>query len=131
MARIIKHWELLSLSDPSELGPGNETVVESVEYDGDIAPPTDSEISPQSSSESRPESGSESGSKMAPAQDAEKTENGRVGPHPSFIHVAKPYMLEQDIQNYMAETGVTQAKEDNIRLLGVAWIDTVRKALQL
>lgn len=121
--RTIKRWWLLSLTDPSELGPGNETVVESIEYDGDIAPPTDSEINPESSSES--------GSAMAPAQDAEKTENGRVGPHPSYIHMANPYMLEQDIQKYMAETGVAQAKEDNIRLLGVAWIDTVRKALQL
>ena len=69
--------------------------------------------------------------KMAPAQDTEKNENGKVDLPPSFIRVAKPYMLEQEIQKCMAEHGLTQAKEDNLRLLGVAWIDTVRKALQL
>ncbi|KAI9765343.1 MAG: RNA polymerase II C-terminal domain kinase beta subunit [Geoglossum simile] len=31
----------------------------------------------------------------------------------------------------MAATGVSEAKEDSMRLLGISWIDNVRKALQL
>lgn len=58
-------------------------------------------------------------------------ENEQNGPHPSFIQVAKPYVFEQKLQECMAVTGVTAAKEDNIRIQGVAWIDSVRKALQL
>ncbi|KAI9696786.1 MAG: RNA polymerase II C-terminal domain kinase beta subunit [Candelina mexicana] len=58
-------------------------------------------------------------------------ENGQHGPHPSFIQVAKPYVFEQKLQECMAVTGVTEAKEGNLRTQGVAWIDSVRKALQL
>lgn len=53
------------------------------------------------------------------------------GPHPSFIQVAKPYVFEQKLQECMAAIAVTEAKEDTIRLQGVAWIDNVRRALQL
>ncbi|KAI9816241.1 MAG: RNA polymerase II C-terminal domain kinase beta subunit [Pycnora praestabilis] len=59
------------------------------------------------------------------------SDNDQIGPHPSFIQVAKPYIFEQKLQDSMIATGVTEAKEDNIRLQGVAWIDSVRKALQL
>ncbi len=31
----------------------------------------------------------------------------------------------------MIAIGVNEAKEDNVRLQGVTWIDNVRKALQL
>ncbi|KZF23369.1 cyclin-like protein [Xylona heveae TC161] len=55
----------------------------------------------------------------------------RPGPHPSFIQVAKPYMFEQEIEGCMRATGVNEAKEDTLRLQGVAWIDSVRKTLQL
>ncbi|MCJ1249709.1 RNA polymerase II C-terminal domain kinase beta subunit [Trapelia coarctata] len=68
---------------------------------------------------------------MAPAQSTDAVENGHVGPHPSYIKVAKPYIFEEKLQDCMAVTGVTEAKEDNIRLMGVAWIDNLRKALHL
>ena len=68
---------------------------------------------------------------MAPVQSSEGVENGHVGPHPSYIQVAKPYIFEEKLQECMAVTGVTEAKEDNIRLTGVAWIDSLRKALHL
>ncbi|KAI9788173.1 MAG: RNA polymerase II C-terminal domain kinase beta subunit [Candelina submexicana] len=71
---------------------------------------------------------------MAPAVTQSQNppiENGQHGPHPSFIQVAKPYVFEQKLQECMAITGVTEAKEGNLRTQGVAWIDSVRKALQL
>ena len=66
---------------------------------------------------------------MAPVKD--EPENGRVGPPTSFIQVAKPYLFEQTIQECLKATGVSQAREDTIRLQGVQWIDNVRKALKL
>ncbi|MCJ1474496.1 RNA polymerase II C-terminal domain kinase beta subunit [Lambiella insularis] len=68
---------------------------------------------------------------MAPTQLSDNLENGHVGPHPSYIQLAKPYIFEQKLQECMAATGATEAKEDNIRLQGVAWIDSLRKALHL
>jgi len=56
---------------------------------------------------------------------------GVVGPHPSFINVANPYLFEQQIQACLAALGTTEAKEANARLQGVMWIDNVRRALQL
>lgn len=67
---------------------------------------------------------------MAPVKDSEVT-NGRTGPATSFIQVAKPYIFEQTIQECLKTTGVSQAREDNIRLGGVQYIDNVRKALKL
>ena len=66
---------------------------------------------------------------MAPVKD--EPENGRVGPPTSFIQVAKPYIFEQTIQECLKVIGVSQAREDTIRLQGVQWIDNVRKALKL
>lgn len=66
---------------------------------------------------------------MAPVRD--EAENGRIGPPTSFIQVAKPYIFEQTIQECLKITGVSQAREDTIRLAGVQWIDNVRKALKL
>jgi hypothetical protein len=66
---------------------------------------------------------------MAPVKD--EAENGRIGPPTSFIQVAKPYIFEQSIQECLKTTGVSQAREDTIRLAGVQWIDNVRKALKL
>jgi CTD kinase subunit beta len=66
---------------------------------------------------------------MAPVKD--DAENGRIGPPTSFIQVAKPYIFEQSIQECLKTTGVSQAREDTIRLAGVQWIDSVRKALKL
>ena len=54
-----------------------------------------------------------------------------VGPHPSFIEIAKPYIFEQKVQECITKIGMTEAKEDVVRLQGVAWIDNVRKSMQL
>ncbi|KAL1305349.1 hypothetical protein AAFC00_002245 [Neodothiora populina] len=54
-----------------------------------------------------------------------------LGPDPSFIQVANPYIFEQKVQGCLTALGSSEAKEDNIRLQGVLWIDSVRKALQL
>lgn len=73
-------------------------------------------------------------SRMAPMKTETSTpndESDRPEPHPSFIQVAKPYIFEQTIQECMTATGVSQLKEDSIRLQGVTWIDNVRKALHL
>lgn len=72
--------------------------------------------------------------RMSPAQSndvADSGSNGAVGPHPSYIRIARPYYFEQKLQECMSQTGVSEAKEDSIRLQGVAWIDNVRKALRL
>jgi len=71
---------------------------------------------------------------MAPAKPdnpSPSADTGDSGPHPSFIQVAKPYVFQQKLQECMTATGVNEAKEDNVRLQGVTWIDNVRKALQL
>lgn len=60
-----------------------------------------------------------------------QAENWDIGPHPSFIEVAKPYIFEQRLQGCMNAIGMTEAKEDAIRLQGVIWIDNVRRLLQL
>lgn len=54
-----------------------------------------------------------------------------VGPHPSYIEIAKPYIFEHRIRDCLNSAGVPEAKDDSIRLQGVAWIDSVRKALFL
>lgn len=65
---------------------------------------------------------------MAPAA---ATPPGQLGPHPSYIQVAKPFIFEQRIQGYIIAVGANTAREDIVRLQGVAWIDEVRRALQL
>lgn len=56
---------------------------------------------------------------------------GNNGPMPNYVQVAKSYIFEQEIQLCLRRTGVSQAREDNIRLAGVQWIDNVRRALKL
>lgn len=75
---------------------------------------------------------------MAPATPQQRPTNGTLGtlppnkgPHPSFVEVAKPYVFQQQLQKCMTAIDATEAKEDNIRLQGVTWIDNVRRALQL
>ena len=68
--------------------------------------------------------------RMAPAS-PEAANGTKKGPAPSTIQLAKPYVFEQTIQDCLKATGVSQAREDNIRLAGVQWIDNVRKALKL
>ncbi|EXJ54688.1 hypothetical protein A1O7_10029 [Cladophialophora yegresii CBS 114405] len=55
----------------------------------------------------------------------------RPGSLPNFVQVAKSYVFEQEIQDRLRQNGVSQAREDNIRLAGVQWIDNVRRALKL
>ncbi|KAF2127765.1 cyclin-like protein [Dothidotthia symphoricarpi CBS 119687] len=68
---------------------------------------------------------------MAPAVSPSERERERVGPHPSYIEIAKPYMLQSRIQKCLDELSMSDAKEDAVRLQGVTWIDQVRRALQL
>lgn len=51
--------------------------------------------------------------------------------HPSFVHVAKPYLFEQTIQDCILAMGLDATREASQRLQGVTWIDNVRKALRL
>ncbi|KAF2467301.1 cyclin-like protein [Lindgomyces ingoldianus] len=53
------------------------------------------------------------------------------GPHPSYIEVAAPYLFDHTIQLRLSSLGMTEAKEDAVRLQGVSWIDNVRRSLQL
>lgn len=55
----------------------------------------------------------------------------KPGRMPNYIQVAQAYVFEQTIQDRLKEVGVAQAREDNIRLAGVQWIDNTRKALKL
>lgn len=68
---------------------------------------------------------------MAPASTRDMIDPERVGPHPSYIETAQPYIFQSTIQKALAAAGMSEAKDDSIRLQGVAWIDSVRKALQL
>ena len=70
-------------------------------------------------------------SKMAPHQAADVIDPDRVGPHPSYIEIAKPYVFQHTITESLTAAGVSEAKDDSIRLQGVAWIDSVRKYMQL
>ncbi|KAL4973171.1 Fructosamine kinase-domain-containing protein [Aspergillus desertorum] len=51
--------------------------------------------------------------------------------HPSFIQVAKPYIFELTIQKCLAAMGIDPLREESLRLQGVTWIDSVRRALNL
>ncbi|KAL1795580.1 hypothetical protein ACET3X_005804 [Alternaria dauci] len=68
---------------------------------------------------------------MAPAASPSERDPERVGPHPSYIEIAKPYILQSRMQKCLSEIHMSDAKEDAVRLQGVAWIDQVRRALQL
>lgn len=68
---------------------------------------------------------------MAPAASPAERDRERIGPHPSYIEVAKPYILQSRIQKRLSDLNMSDAKEDAVRLQGVAWIDQVRRALSL
>ena len=74
---------------------------------------------------------SELPSEMAPPQAADALDPDRIGPHPSYIEIARPYVFQHTITASLAAAGVSEAKDDSIRLQGVAWIDSVRKYMQL
>jgi len=50
---------------------------------------------------------------------------------PNIIDVAKPYIFQQDIEACLQHVGVTQAREDSLRLSGVHWIDNTRRVVGL
>lgn len=61
-----------------------------------------------------------------------------VGPHPSTIRVSASYMTQSAIEKRLQPPGLdaqersqAEAREDSVRLQGVAWLDNVRRALQL
>lgn len=62
---------------------------------------------------------------------AAQTHSSSTGSMRSHIQVAKPYVFHQAIDGCLQDLGVAQAREDNIRLAGVQWIENVRKALKL
>lgn len=51
--------------------------------------------------------------------------------HPSFTQVAQPFVPEAIIQACFDAMGVSRTREESLRLLGVNWIHSVRKALHL
>ena len=55
----------------------------------------------------------------------------KVGPHPSYVELRRQFITEETIQDFFSNARITEAKEDSMRLQGVAWIDNVRKALKL
>ena len=67
---------------------------------------------------------------MAPAAST-PTSEPRIGPHPSYIEVAKPYILQSTIEKHLTNVALSESKELNLRLQGVSWIDNVRRSLQL
>lgn len=63
-----------------------------------------------------------------------------IGPPPSTIRVSSLYLTQaaitQQLQHYTThldaqEKSIREAREDSIRLQGVAWLDLVRRSLQL
>jgi hypothetical protein len=50
---------------------------------------------------------------------------------PCYNQVADAYVFQQTIDERLRRIGVTQAREDNLRLAGVQWINGVRRALRL
>ena len=69
--------------------------------------------------------------KMAPAAISEGHANDRLGPHPSYIEIAKPYIFQSKVQECLSAAVVSEGKDDSIRLQGIAWIDSVRKFMHL
>ena len=68
---------------------------------------------------------------MAPTHITVKTVTGRLGPHPSYIEVAKPYIFENGIHECLSTSGGAETRDDKARLEGVAYIDSVRRKLHL
>ncbi|KAF2750224.1 cyclin-like protein [Sporormia fimetaria CBS 119925] len=55
----------------------------------------------------------------------------RIGPDPSYVHVAQSYLTQRQIDRCLVALNTKGAREDAARLQGVAWIDSVRRSLQL
>ena len=70
-------------------------------------------------------------SNMSPAIVSHSLDNEKVGPHPSYIELAKPYIFQFKINECLTKGAIPEAKDDGIRLQGVSWIDSVRKFMHL
>lgn len=68
---------------------------------------------------------------MVSSQSHQPVDTNPVGPHPSYIQIAKPYIFQHTVQQCLIFAGSSDAKDDSIRLQGIAWIDSVRKAMYL
>ena len=68
---------------------------------------------------------------MVSSQNNQLTDTNPVGPHPSYIQIAKPYIFQHTVQQCLIFAGSSDAKDDGIRLQGISWIDSVRKAMHL
>ncbi|KAL8966032.1 MAG: hypothetical protein Q9183_003555 [Haloplaca sp. 2 TL-2023] len=68
---------------------------------------------------------------MAPSTLSDGGDGHRPGPHPSYIQTAKPYIFESKIQECVLAAGITEARDDSVRLQAVTWIDSVRRAMHL
>ncbi|KAL8904556.1 MAG: hypothetical protein Q9171_007014 [Xanthocarpia ochracea] len=68
---------------------------------------------------------------MAPSQPTNPAEGSQPGPHPSYIQIAKPYIFETRIQECMLAAGINEARDEDIRLQAVAWIDNDAAAAAL
>lgn len=68
---------------------------------------------------------------MAPSTASDPPDIPNPGPHPSYIQIAKPYIFESKIHECLLVAGVSETRDDSIRLQAVTWIDSVRRALHL
>ncbi|KAL8713822.1 MAG: hypothetical protein Q9225_006698 [Loekoesia sp. 1 TL-2023] len=68
---------------------------------------------------------------MSPSHSSDPQEVSQPGPHPSYIQIAKPYIFESKIQECLLLAGVTETRDDSIRLQAVAWIDSDAAAAAL
>lgn len=68
---------------------------------------------------------------MVPTDTSVKMADGRHGPHPSYIEVAKPFIFETRIRECLTSNGLAESRDDKVRLEGISWIDSVRKSLHL
>ncbi|KAL8940633.1 MAG: hypothetical protein Q9216_002712 [Gyalolechia sp. 2 TL-2023] len=68
---------------------------------------------------------------MAPSQNSDPPEIHQPGPHPSYIQIAKPYIFRSKIEECLLVAGVTEPRDDSIRLQAVTWIDSDAAAAAL
>ncbi|KAK4506089.1 hypothetical protein PRZ48_004054 [Zasmidium cellare] len=76
--------------------------------------------------------------KMGATKRLSNGEAKAVGPHPSTIRVSAPYITQAAIEKRLQpsaldaqERSQAEAREDSVRLQGVQWLNSVRRALQL
>ena len=68
---------------------------------------------------------------MAPSHTSVAMADGRTGPHPSYIETAKPFVFESKVHECLTHARVSESEDAKVRLQGIAWIDSVRKAMHL